>query len=213
MSSWVPYDGSIVETRHRPQLLPPGLSAPRARVYAHAEACQHAQRCCPGHSPSPAMGEQVVHAASQSSCSHPLAKTAGPCTTRAPRPKPAVDHPNLRQQMERVTTKKGNHYLIQGMGDAVSVLRNVQREHFTRVDDKRDHARSDKNCDENRSDWVEARPPVVLYKQRRYDHTDRAKRVLLVGPFGNSVSRRKRRDEGEGKLLTAMTCKKRPRML
>jgi hypothetical protein len=35
------------------------------------------------------------------------------------------------------------------MRDAVSVLRNVQREHFTRVDDERGHARSDENRDEN----------------------------------------------------------------
>jgi hypothetical protein len=56
----------------------------------------------------------------------------------------------------------------------ISVLRNVQRENFTRVDDERDHARRDENRDENGRNWVEARPAIVFYKQRRYDHTDRA---------------------------------------
>ena len=32
---------------------------------------------------------------------------------------------------------------------AIGALRNVQREHLTRVDDKRDHARSDEYRDEN----------------------------------------------------------------
>ena len=74
---------------------------------------------------------------------------------------------------KRLTTEKGDHYLIQGIRDAVSLLRNIQREHFTRVDNERDHARRDKNGDENRRDRVEARPAVVLYEQRRYDHTHR----------------------------------------
>jgi len=39
--------------------------------------------------------------------------------------------------------------LIQGMCYAVGALRNVQREYLTRVDDKRDHARSDEYRDEN----------------------------------------------------------------
>ena len=50
------------------------------------------------------------------------------------------------------------------MRDAVSVLRNVQREHLTRVDDERENACRDENRNENRSDRVEARPAVVLYE-------------------------------------------------
>jgi hypothetical protein len=50
------------------------------------------------------------------------------------------------------------------MRDAVSALRHVQREHFTRVNDKRDHARRDENRDENRRYWVETRPTIVLYE-------------------------------------------------
>ena len=60
------------------------------------------------------------------------------------------------------------------MPDAISVLRNVQREHFARVNDERDHTRRDENRDENRRNRVEARPAIVLYEQRRYDPTDRA---------------------------------------
>jgi hypothetical protein len=50
------------------------------------------------------------------------------------------------------------------MRDVVSALRNVQREHFTRVNDERDHARRDENRDENRCYWVETSPTIVLYE-------------------------------------------------
>jgi hypothetical protein len=40
-------------------------------------------------------------------------------------------------------------YLVQGMCYVVGALRNVQREYLTRIDDKRDHARSDEYRDEN----------------------------------------------------------------
>ena len=40
-------------------------------------------------------------------------------------------------------------YLIQGMCYVVGALRNVQCEYLARIDDKRDHARSDEYRDEN----------------------------------------------------------------
>jgi hypothetical protein len=106
--------------------------------------------------------EQAVYAASQSDCLRPLAKTVGPCTTRVPRPKLAKYPTRLGQQ--GVKTDERSNYLIQGMRDAVSALRNIQREHFTRVDDERDHARCDENRDENRRYWVETCPTIVLYE-------------------------------------------------
>ena len=66
------------------------------------------------------------------------------------------------------------HYLIQGICDAIGALRNVQREHLTRVDDERDHARGDEERDEHRRDRVETSPAVELDEQRRHNHTDRA---------------------------------------
>jgi len=50
------------------------------------------------------------------------------------------------------------------MRDAVSALRNVQREHFTGVNDERDNARRDESRDENRRYWVETCPTIVLYE-------------------------------------------------
>jgi len=96
------YDRPIVETRlrpHQPQPLPPGWSAPLTRVYARVKAYRRARRYRPGHNPSVAWGEKVVYVASQSGCSSPLAKTVGPCKTRAPRPKRAV--PNLINKGEK----------------------------------------------------------------------------------------------------------------
>ncbi len=101
----------IVEMRlhlHQPQLLRPGWSAPRARVYVHAKACPHAQRYRPSHSPSVAWGEQAVCAASQSSCSRPLAKIVGRCTTRGPQQKRAVPRtrPDLISKKGRQRTRE-----------------------------------------------------------------------------------------------------------
>lgn len=60
----------------------------------------------------------------------------------------AVLNPTRQQgQMQRMVMRR--RYLIQGMCYAVGALRNVQREYLTRVDDKRDHARSDEYRDEN----------------------------------------------------------------
>jgi hypothetical protein len=58
--------------------------------------------------------------------------------------------------------------------DAIGALSNVQREHLTRVNDERNHARGDEQRDENRCDWVEASPAIKLDEERRYDYTDRA---------------------------------------
>lgn len=73
-------------------------------------------------------------------------------------------------------------YLVQGICDVVGALRNVQREYFARVDDEWDHARSDQQRDEDRRDRIETGPAVKLDEQRRYDHPDRAQRVLNRPP-------------------------------
>ncbi len=62
--------------------------------------------------------------------------------TQAPRPKRAAQ-PDLISKGRQIPRKGGGkHYLIQGMRDPIRALRNVQRKHFTRVDDEGDHARS-----------------------------------------------------------------------
>jgi hypothetical protein len=58
--------------------------------------------------------------------------------------------------------------------DAVGALRHIQREHFTCVDDERDHARGDEQRNENRCDRVKAGPVIKLDEDRRHDHTNSA---------------------------------------
>ncbi len=71
---------------------------------------------------------------------------ARPSTETSCAPNPTrLDQQKGKTEDER----KGKRYLIQGMRDAISALRNVQCEHFTRVDDERDYARRNENRDEN----------------------------------------------------------------
>ena len=65
-------------------------------------------------------------------------------------------------------------YFVKSFGDVIPALRNVQREHLSRVDDERGHASCDQQRDEDRGDRVETGPAVELDKQRRYDDAHRA---------------------------------------
>ena len=88
-------------------------------------------------------------------------------------------------------------YLVQGMCYVVGALRNVQCEYLARIDDKRDHARSDEYRDENRGDRIEAGPAIELDEECRYNHTDRTERVLSMAPSPQtSVSRSENRVDG-----------------
>ena len=81
------------------------------------------------------------------------------------------------------------------MCNAIGALRNVQREYLTCVDNEWDHARGNEQRDENRRDRVEAGPAIKLDEERRYDHADGAKRVLLM--VSKPKNKNKVKEEGK----------------
>jgi hypothetical protein len=124
------------------------------------------------------------------------ARVLGPKTRFCIRREP-LNRSKLRptRSSARTDTEKSKEssYLIQGMCNAIGALRNVQREYLTCVDDEWDHARGDEQRDENRRNRVEAGPAIKLDEERRYDHADGAKRVLLMV----SKSKNKKKVKGE----------------
>jgi hypothetical protein len=78
--------------------------------------------------------------------------------------------------------------------ERVDGITQAQHEHFTCVDDKRDHARGDEQRNENRHDRVKAGSAIKL-EDRRHDHTNG---VLSVCPTNQiSVSKWKGEEKRE----------------
>ena len=83
----------------------------------------------------------------------------------------------------------------------------VQTEDLARVDHERDDTRNDQDGNEQRRNWVEACPPIVLNEQRRDDDSNRPEGVL------SGRHQRCKRAIAQELRLTAMTCRNTPRML
>ena len=71
-------------------------------------------------------------------------------------------------------------HLCQCVSNGLLLRAHVQSEHLPSVDHKGNDTRCDQNGDEQRRNWVEARPSIELDQERRDDYTNRAQGILSI---------------------------------